>query len=96
MPERFGCAMAQAGSFWWPGPEERLTEVVRAIPDPTSGVYLDVGTDEWSMADSVQRMAEALAARGDPLDVPQFCGGHDLACWRVGLANGLAAITARW
>jgi enterochelin esterase family protein len=97
MPERFGCALAQSGSFWWPGPREWLTEVIAAITDPTPGMYLSVGSDEPPvMTGPLSRMASTLARRGDPLDVHEFCGGHDYACWRVDIANGLAALTARW
>jgi enterochelin esterase family protein len=95
--ERFGCALAQSGSFWWPEPREWLTEVIDAIPEPTHGVYLSIGSDESStMTGPFSRMVDALARRGDPIDVHEFSGGHDSACWRVDIARGLAAITARW
>jgi len=97
LPERFGCALAQSGSFWWPGTREWLTEVVRAIDEPTAGIYLSVGSDEdVLMHGVVARMADALTRRGDPIDVSEFHGGHDQACWRVDLGDGLAALTARW
>jgi enterochelin esterase-like enzyme len=96
MPERFGCALVQSGSFWWPANQEWLTHVVRAIAEPTHGVYLSVGTEEWAMREQIHRMAAALTQRGDPLHVTEYCGGHDLACWRVDLANGLTALTAPW
>lgn len=97
LPERFGCALAQSGSFWWPGRQEWLTEVVQAIDEPTSGIYLSIGhAEDALMRGAVDRIAKVLTRRGDPLDVHKFYGGHDQACWRADLGNGLAALTARW
>lgn len=97
-PHRFGRALAQSGSFWWPNTAdgvgtEWLTAVVRRVPEPTSAVYLEVGTEEWVLLEPTRRMRDALLDRGDPLTYREFCGGHDPACWRGGLADGLLALT---
>jgi enterochelin esterase-like enzyme len=51
---------------------------------------------EWAMREQIRRMAAALAHRSNPLRVTEYTGGHDLACWRGDLADGLAALTAPW
>ncbi|SHL44353.1 enterochelin esterase [Pseudonocardia thermophila] len=99
-PHRFGCALSQSGSFWWPNPAggadaEWLTDVVPFGPR-THGVHLEVGTDEWVLLGPTRRMRDALRARGDALTYREYNGGHDQACWRVGLADGLIALTAAW
>ncbi|HYH30554.1 MAG TPA: enterochelin esterase [Pseudonocardia sp.] len=99
-PQRFGCALAQSGSFWWPNPAggaepEWLTDLVAHTP-PGSGTYLEVGTDEWVLREPTRRMCDALRARGDTVTFREFSGGHDPACWRGGLVDGLIALTAGW
>jgi enterochelin esterase-like enzyme len=99
-PERFGCAIALSGSFWWPNPAggaaaEWLTDAVAHAPR-SSGIHLEVGTDEWVLREPTRRMRDALRARGDAVTYREFSGGHDPACWRSGLVDGLIALTARW
>ncbi|WP_142049957.1 enterochelin esterase [Pseudonocardia kunmingensis] len=99
-PRRFGCALAQSGSFWWPNPAggaepEWLTGVV-AHGSRTSGVHLQVGTDEEVLLGPTRRMRDALRARGDAVTYREYSGGHDRACWRGGLVDGLVALTAGW
>jgi len=97
LPERFGTALSQSGSFWCPEQREWLTTVIRAIHEPTFGLYLSMGSEEstW-ITGSGARMIEALTKRGDPLEVRRFVGGHDPACWRADLGDGLASIAKRW
>ncbi|GAA2903944.1 alpha/beta hydrolase-fold protein [Pseudonocardia halophobica] len=95
-PERFGLALSQSGSFWWPNPAggaaaEWLTSVVPAGPR-THGVHLEVGTEEWVLREPTRRLRSALRARGDRVRYREFRGGHDLACWRAGLADALAGL----
>jgi enterochelin esterase-like enzyme len=99
-PRRFGCALAQSGSFWWPNPAggaeaEWLTDAVAHGPR-SSGIHLEVGTDEWVLREPTRRMRDALRDRGDVVTYREFSGGHDPACWRGGLVDGLIALTARW
>jgi enterochelin esterase-like enzyme len=99
-PHRFGCALSQSGSFWWPNPiggaePEWLTAAV-AHGSRTNGVHLQVGTDEEVLLGPTLRMRDALRARGDAVTYREFSGGHDRACWRGGLVDGLLDLTSRW
>jgi len=48
--------------------------------------------DRLMLLDSNRRMRDALAARGIPTSYREYAGGHDYACWRGGLADGLIAL----
>lgn len=96
-PERFGLALCQSGSFWWPhsgGVAEWLTGALPAGPR-TRGVLLEVGSEEWVLRGPTRRVADALAARGDLAGHREFRGGHDPACWRAGLVPALAELLDR-
>ncbi|NHC45398.1 enterochelin esterase [Motilibacter aurantiacus] len=95
-PERLGAVLAQSGSWWWPndplpGPEAVTRHVLRAEPVPVR-FFLENGTDEWVSLEPARRLRDALAARGYALDYREFAGGHDQACWRGGIAEGLTTL----
>lgn len=96
-PDRFERVISQSGSFWWPGgadvaTSEWLTAQVRVGAPPPSRVYLEVGTQEWVLLEPTRRLAAALQASPTVLTYREFDGGHDPACWRGGLADGLIAV----
>ncbi len=108
-PERFGRAVSQSGSFWWPnvavtgGESERMTKLVAAADAVPDRVHLTAGTNEWSLLDANRRLHAALLERGAALGrdpgfavFEEYNGGHDRACWRAGLPGGLAFATADW
>ncbi|WP_244164933.1 enterochelin esterase [Streptomyces silaceus] len=105
-PERFGAVLAQSASLWWrpglpPGvPDlasddgtpwlvERFAEAAR---HPRLRVHLDVGLHEGVMVDHSRLMYETLAAQDHTVTLAEFNGGHDYACWRGGLADGLVSL----
>ncbi|MBN9737799.1 MULTISPECIES: alpha/beta hydrolase-fold protein [unclassified Pseudonocardia] len=93
-PDRFGLALSQSGSFWWPNTHddrEWLTSVLPSGPR-THGVLLEVGSEEWVLRDATRRVADVLAARGDLAGLHEFRGGHDPACWRAGLVPALGTL----
>jgi enterochelin esterase-like enzyme len=99
-PQRFGCALALSGSFWWPNPAggaeaEWLTDAV-THGAPGHGIHLEVGSDEHVLLGPTRRMRDALRARGDLVGYREFRGGHDRACWRGAFVDGLASLTAGW
>ncbi|MBB2912316.1 enterochelin esterase family protein [Streptosporangium becharense] len=120
-PDRFGAAISQSGSFWWPnqsggpgepggaggpgssgGPDpsggsrgshgEWLTaELARASRVPAR-CHVEVGTQEWALLGPTRRLRDVLRAGGCDLTYREYEGGHDGACWRGSLADGLVAV----
>jgi len=84
-PDRFSAVLAQSASLWTPA-ADRLP--VRA----GARAYLEVGTDEWINAGPNAAFAERLAAAGSAVEFREFRGGHDRACWRGGIADGLISL----
>ncbi|UNO39243.1 alpha/beta hydrolase-fold protein [Streptomyces sp. MST-110588] len=97
-PERFGNALSQSGSFWWPdGTEfdtgsEWLTRQYARTPRRPVRFHLEVGLQEWMLLPQNRHLRDVLQARGYEVNYREFNGGHDYACWRGGLADGLAAL----
>ncbi|MFD7901376.1 alpha/beta hydrolase-fold protein [Kitasatospora sp. NPDC059747] len=95
-PERFGNALAQSGSFWWPDEtefdagSEWLTRRFATEERRAARFYVEVGLQEWLLLAQSRHLRDVLTARGYDLEYREFNGGHDYACWRGGLADGLA------
>lgn len=94
-PDRFGLALSQSGSFWWPddqrGSEWLTGQYARAERRPVT-LHLEVGLQEWMLLAENRRLRNVLRARGYDVRYREFNGGHDYACWRGGLADGLAEL----
>ncbi|MEV6780684.1 enterochelin esterase [Streptomyces syringium] len=99
-PERFGNALSQSGSFWWPdGTEfdsgsEWLTRQFAVAERTEVRFRLEVGLQEWMLLPQNRHLRDVLQARGYEVSYEEFNGGHDYACWRGGLAAGLAELLA--
>lgn len=107
-PHRFGNVLAQSGAFLWFGrggesrPLSLMEDFARAPKLPVR-FYLDAGTDESqaspgqsvSLGGSVRHLRDVLEAKGYPVVYSEFEGGHDYACWRGTLADGLLHLLAR-
>lgn len=103
-PERFGNALAQSPSLWWrPGlpkgiPKAGADEFPWLAQQFTDAerrdirIHIDVGLHEGAMVDHSRTLHDALRARGYPVTRTEFNGGHDYACWRGGLADGLVTL----
>ncbi|GCD93592.1 enterochelin esterase [Embleya hyalina] len=97
-PDRFGNALSQSGSFWWPDPDETndgpewLTRRFAATERLPIRFHLEVGLLEWMLVAENRRLRDVLRERGYPLTYTEFDGGHDYACWRGGLAVGLVGL----
>lgn len=97
---RFGNVLSQSGSFWFAGPQgaepEWLThQFVTAHRKPVR-LRLEVGLQEWVVLERTRRLRDVLRTKGYALDYVEFNGGHDYACWRGNLADGLQALTSTW
>lgn len=96
-PERFGAALSQSGSFWWPnGPgAEWLTGLIDRSERLPVRFWLSAGEQEWVALPANRRLRDTLAARGyDDAVYREFDGGHDYLCWRTELADGLRELFA--
>jgi enterochelin esterase-like enzyme len=101
LPELFGAAICQSGSFWW-GPDgepEWLTGQVTARPRADVRFYLDVGAGETTtgpngltQVEVNRRMRDALRERGYDLHYAEYAGSHDYVNWRRTFADGLLAV----
>ncbi|MFG2093576.1 enterochelin esterase [Streptomyces sp. NPDC048612] len=94
-PHRFGNALAQSGSFWWPeGPEpEWLTARLTEAPRLPVRFWLSFGEQEWVALPAARRLRATLATAGyDDTVYREFNGGHDYLCWRTELADGLVGL----
>jgi enterochelin esterase-like enzyme len=101
LPELFGAAICQSGSFWW-GPDgdpEWLTRQVGFRPRADVRFYLDVGAEETAagpngltQVDVNRRMRDALRARGYEVHYAEYAGSHDYVNWRRTFADGLLAV----
>ena len=97
-PHRFGNVLSQSGSFWWPNAPgaEWLTARYAAADRLPLRFHLEVGRDEWTGIGPNRRLRDALNAKGYPVTYTEYSGGHDQACWQVGLAGALHALTSAW
>ncbi len=106
-PEVFGLVLSQSGSYWWPGEAaewEWLPRQFAASPLLPVRFYLNIGLLETdvrpraghpSMLVVNRHMRTVLKAKGYPVGYAEFMGGHDYACWRATLADGLIHLLGR-
>lgn len=63
-----------------------------ASSSPAGRLYIDAGTEEDVILNDARAYRETLENAGHDLTYREFRGGHDHACWRGSLADGIAAI----
>ncbi|SDS35959.1 enterochelin esterase [Microlunatus soli] len=98
-PHRFGTVLAQSASLWWrPGMPSRpcpdadgrwLADLFGAAERLPTKVQLQVGLQEGSMVRHTRELDAVLRGRAVPVSRVEFNGGHDYACWRTGLIDGI-------
>ena len=104
-PATFGTVLAHSASLWWrPGGQASPADLGRADADDwlvgrllDSGdldieVHLAVGSREVLMVVHHRLLAQVLEERGELTSLSIYQGGHDLACWRGELIDGLRAV----
>ncbi|MEV0321953.1 enterochelin esterase [Streptomyces sp. NPDC050658] len=89
-PERFGNVLAQSPSPL-PCPISRRDPV----EPPATAVHIDVGLHEGPLVDHTRQLYETLRSQGCPVTWDAYNGGHDYACWRGCLADGLVRLLGR-
>jgi enterochelin esterase family protein len=104
-PELFGSVLSQSGSFWWSvEDEEWLTRQYLDAPKLPVRFYLEAGLLEnrrvpgregASLLVANRHLRDVLKAKGYTVHYTEFVGGHDFACWRGTLADGLRVV-GRW
>jgi enterochelin esterase-like enzyme len=96
-PDRFGWVIGQSTSIWWPGDDNGGLSGQQVLDAYATGnrlpirFFLEVGTHEGDLLQSVRSLRDTLAQREYTIRYREYEGGHDYACWRGGLADGLIA-----
>lgn len=105
-PDAIGAVVSLSGSFYWAPPGEAPEWLARQLaeaPDEAPCFQLAAGSLEYIvtstnqghvMLDANRNMTEALAAAGYRTGYQIYPGGHDMAGWRLALANALQALYA--
>ncbi len=97
-PGRFGLALSQSGAFWWPGEDEgelggaALEELYAVRERVPVRLFVEAGSNERRLLDRNRDLRSTLVERGYEVTYREYRGGHDYACWRGGLADGLVAL----
>ena len=95
---RFGLVLSQSGSFWWPGGSEfdvdagEITRQFVRTPKQPIRFWMEAGLIEWMLRDPNRHLRDVLLAKDYDVVYREYHGGHDNACWRGGLADGLIAL----
>ncbi len=89
-PDAVGAVVSQSASLW----QGAILEAVRDVRLAGTRAYLEVGRQEWVLRAPHAPLAERLRASGAEVELVEFNGGHDYACWRGGIAQGLRRTAA--
>jgi enterochelin esterase family protein len=91
-PDLFDVIIGQSSSFWWDEKELSGPAVIAELdhgPATSQHFLLEAGTTEDLRADN-RRLADVLTRRGYDATYREYEGGHDYACWQIGLADALS------
>ena len=100
-PDLFGGVITSSMAAWWPGDGRgglsgaEVIEAYRDGPHAPLRLFVEAGSAERDLLDSVRLFRDALLQRQYDVRYREYEGGHDLACWRGGLADGLVALLGR-
>ncbi|CAM5269350.1 Enterochelin esterase OS=Streptomyces microflavus OX=1919 GN=fes PE=3 SV=1 [Streptomyces microflavus] len=94
-PDRFGLALSQSGSFWWPDDDRRANGSPAGTPGRSAGPSPSTWRSAGRSGCSWRRTAGSATSCA-PADTTCATGSSTAAattpCWRGGLADGLAAL----
>ncbi|MEV6971568.1 alpha/beta hydrolase-fold protein [Hamadaea sp. NPDC051192] len=94
-PDRFGRVLTQSGSFWRAAdtPDEidspALFDAYADADRVPLRIFQEAGSLERTLLTRNRIFHGILLDRGIPVTYREYQGGHDYACWRGGLADGL-------
>ncbi|WP_166974865.1 enterochelin esterase domain-containing protein [Brevibacterium atlanticum] len=109
-PGAFDAVLAHSPSLWWsPGGTATPADLASIVGDDwttrrflepgvgagTREFHLAVGHREGLMVDRARRLTEVLDSRGFATSLSVYTGGHDFACWRGELIDGLRRVFAQ-
>lgn len=86
-PDLIGGVLSQSAALWQ-----------RRLPAPDLArvhqlhVYLEVGRHEPALQNPNERLASEFTRFGADTHFSEYNGGHDYACWRGGIAEGLQTL----
>lgn len=93
LPQVFGRALSQAGSFELWGHETVTLELVRHAPRPQVKLWLDCGKNDF-LLEANRRMNGLLQEKGYDFTYRENGGAHNYNTWRDNLTPGLEALFA--
>lgn len=98
-PERIGMVLAQSSSLQWTDAPLTGDAVFAAVSEKlgrTTRFWLEVGVlENAGLVEGNRRLVRAMAAHSYQMKMNEYQGGHDFACWRAGLAEGLVDLLSR-
>jgi enterochelin esterase family protein len=98
-PHVFGGVVAGSAALSWPEQSGQLSgQVVAAAyldAAGTSRLFLDAGTEEGDLLRCNRAFHDALVRAGRAVTYREFRGGHDHACWRGSLADGIVDVLTK-
>jgi enterochelin esterase family protein len=62
---------------------------------PAGRLFLDTGTEEGDLLADARAFRDSLVKAGHDVVYREFRGGHDHACWRGSLADGIGAVISQ-
>lgn len=84
-PNAVGGVLSQSASLW----QQDLAPLVDQVQPAGLSAWIEVGRQEWMLREPNRGLAGQLAAAGARVRLSEYNGGHDYACWRGGIAEGL-------
>jgi enterochelin esterase family protein len=100
-PKSIRNVISQSASLWRGNIIEYLSKDADKTARDLKGaskarVYLEVGRQEWVLLPLHRQFAKQLAQSGLECNYVEYNGGHDYACWRGSIADGLCWIIDGW
>lgn len=96
-PDVFGNVVAHSPSLWWspdgdPEPDWLIRQYER-LPRVPTRTYVEMGLNEGpAMVPTGRRLRDVMVAKGYDLEYVEYNGGHDVNCWRGGMADALCRL----